>query len=463
LRTGGFSAIPSLLALIATRVMSAHHLLQLRIRTEGVDEHPPEPDRVPSAVGGAGSIFLHAAIALVAIWPFAALLPVSNATGAADAANAAKPEPEIIMVSPEALAATEEAKNANNKIPENLGLDLDDDTPHDPAFDYKIGKIVDRASRLYPFLTQPLALDPPKPSQRPGGSLTNPFEPASSIRTPLQLTDRELQKVIDSAWSRRHRWEPFQPIAALANAHDASDGQLPRLLREYVEQNGLQPYVDGATRDGRLWVQLGLAADHADFIGYITRYVREHAGTKASVELLFLLEKLAEASLDALVTLIDIDRQRDLGWTMRTHRFAYAAIVTLQDHYKSQLAQMTLTSRDDLVAYYDRIRLMILQAILDHAPGGYRATDARFLIGSILWKRGKLDDAERVWRQMRVDPADSYADSASRILYELRTWDSGAGNADAHRIDRILNAEQGLWIVRSYERLRTFGYRFDTF
>ena len=60
--------------------MSAHHLLQLRIRTEGVDEDPPEPDRVPATVGFGGSTFLHAAIALIAIWPFASLLPVSNAS-----------------------------------------------------------------------------------------------------------------------------------------------------------------------------------------------------------------------------------------------------------------------------------------------------------------------------------------------------------------------------------------------
>ena len=251
------------------------------------------------------------------------------------------------MVSPEALAKKEDA---NSGIPGDLGLDLDDNTPHDPAFSYKIGKIIDRASTLYPFLTQTLRLESSKTSQRLGKSVTYRFESARPPRTPLHLTDGELQTIIDAAWSRRHRWEPFQPIAALANAHDASDGQLPVLLRQYVEQNGLQPYVDGATRDGRLWVQLGLAADHADFIGYITRYTREHAGTKASVELLFLLEKLAEASLDALVTLLDIDRHRDLGWTMRTHRFAYAAIATIQDHYKTQLAQMRLTSRDDLIA-----------------------------------------------------------------------------------------------------------------
>jgi hypothetical protein len=239
------------------------------------------------------------------------------------------------------------------------------------------------------------------------------------------------------------------------------------LLREYVEQNGLQLYADDSTRDGRLWVQLGLAADHADFIGFITKYTREQPGTKASVELLFLLEKLAEASLDALVTLIDIDRHRDLGWTMRTHRFAYAAIATIQDHYKAQLAQMRLTSRDDLVAYYDRIRLTILRTILDSTPDGYRAADARFLMGSILWKRGKIEDAERVWRQMKIDasdPGDSYAEAAGRILAELRTWDAqDTRNVDANRIQRIIEAEQGLWLVRCYERLRKFGYRFDTF
>ena len=110
---------------------------------------------------------------------------------------------------------------------------------------------------------------------------------------------------------------------------------------------------------------------------------------------------------------------------------------------------------------------MILQTILDNTPAGYRATDARFLMGAILWKRGKIEDAERVWRRMKVDagdPGDSYAEAAGRILAELRTWDArDTRNVDAYRIDRIIDAEQGLWIVRSYERLRKFGYRFDTF
>lgn len=447
--------------------MSARHLLQLRIRTEGVDEHPPEPDRRADAIGAGGSIFIHAAIVLIAIWPFAALLTSSNPAGAANAA-AEKPAPkpdiiELIPVPPEAIAR----KDANDGFPPNLGLDLDDNTPHDAAFSYKIGKIVDRASTLYPFLTQTLKLESQKTSSRLGKSVTYRFESDRPPRTPLHLTESELQTIIDKAWSRRHRWDPFQPIAKLAEAHEANDGQLPLLLREYVEQNGLQLYADNDTRDGRLWVQLGLAADHLDFINFITQYTRDNVGTKASIELLFLLEKLAEASLDALVTLMDIDRHRDLGWTMRTHRFAYAAIATLQEHYKTRLAQMRLTSRDDLTAHYDRVRLTILQTILDGTPDGYRAADARFLMGAILWKRGQVVDAEKIWRAMQVDtsdPGDSYAEAATRILTELRMWDAPQnGNADAQRIDRILSAEQGLWLVRSYERLRKFGYRFNTF
>jgi hypothetical protein len=440
--------------------MSTHHLL-LRIRTVDVYEDPPEPNRVPSAIGFSGSVLVHATIALIAIWPFASRLPFSNASDAAGASQAAKKDPEITMVSPEALAPSEAAKNT---LPENLGIQLSDDTPHDPAFGYEVDKIVDRAASLYPFLTQRLDLEPEATSLKRGRRFVNPLASKEAPSTPLHLTDRELQAIIDQAWSRRHRWEPFQPIAALANAHDASDGQVPVLLREYVEQNGLQPYVDGASRDGRLWVQLGLAADHADFIGYITRYARERSGTKASVELLFLLEKLAEASLDALVTLIDTDRQRDLVWTMRTHRYAYAAIATLQDHYKTRLAQLRLTSRVELIAHYDQIRLTILQTILDTAPAGYRATDARFLIGAILWKGGKPDDATRVWRQMRDDSEASYGEAAVRMLTELRTPDGrDVQRIDPLRIRRIIDAEQGLWIVRSYERLRKFGYHFDTF
>src|SRR5689334_1098105 len=118
--------------------MSARHLLQLRIRTEGVDENPPEPDRVPPTIGASGSLFIHAAITLLAIWPFASILTQApNATEPAEK-PAAERHIEVVTVTPEALVKNDDA---NNGLPPNLGLTLDDNTPHDDAFDYKIGKI----------------------------------------------------------------------------------------------------------------------------------------------------------------------------------------------------------------------------------------------------------------------------------------------------------------------------------
>ena len=46
-------------------------------------------------------------------------------------------------------------------------------------------------------------------------------------------------------------------------------------MRRYVDQNLLQPYVDGRSRDARFWVTLGLSADHADVLAFIGAYVRE--------------------------------------------------------------------------------------------------------------------------------------------------------------------------------------------
>ncbi len=52
-----------------------------------------------------------------------------------------------------------------------------------------------------------------------------------------------------------------------------------------------------------MWAQLGLAADHVDFIDFVSEYASQHPSSKTTTELLFLVDKLAQASLDALVTL----------------------------------------------------------------------------------------------------------------------------------------------------------------
>jgi hypothetical protein len=213
-----------------------------------------------------------------------------------------------------------------------------------------------------------------------------------------------------------------------------------------------------------LWVELGLAADHVNFVGFVSRYASENPSSKATTELLFLLDQLAQASLDALVTLVNVSPNEDLTWTRRVNGDAFNLIGDLQRYYKEQLERKGLASAEALRAYYDHVRLTILTSILRTTPHGYRANDARFLIGTIYWAQGQAADALRSWRDIRIDPKDSYVTAYSDILRAIDDSPDRSGeNLNATRVYRALSAEHGRWISSSIDRLHRFGYHFDTF
>src|SRR4029079_12443655 len=130
-------------------------------------------------------------------------------------------------------------------------------------------------------------------------------------------------------------------------------------------QNGLQPYVDTTTRDPRFWTQLGLAADHRDFIDVLGGYTTDLGTTKASTELLYLLDKLVQASMDALTVLLDTDPAEQLQWTQTPNHGPYAAAVAIRNYYRDYLASERLASRELLLARYGDVRRRILEIILD--------------------------------------------------------------------------------------------------
>ena len=349
-----------------------------------------------------------------------------------------------------------------------------------PGFTFDAAKIESRAALLFPFLTPGLSLSrfALAPRLDPRDTFRDPFAPASDAqrkprgKPPLGMADPALQALVDRSWSRRNRWTPFQEILRLADGHDADAGRLPALLHEYEEQNGLQPYVDTVIRDPRLWTELGLAADHVEFIGFISRYAAEHPSTRATTELLFLLDKIAQASFDALVTLIDTIPDAQLEWTRASNADAFRFIADLRRHYQSVLRRKGLDSTEALTAFYERVRLDILSGILRTTPHAYRASDARFLIGAIYWRQGNAGDALRAWRAMTIDPDAAYASSIARITNTIAAETAGdRGNVDAaettrrlaQQISQILRAEHGRWIMFSLDRLHQFGFRFDTF
>ena len=334
-----------------------------------------------------------------------------------------------------------------------------------PGFTFDFGKIASRAPLLFPFVSPGLSLDRFALEAPRGGHLKIPDSlrrasqaPGGGSKPPLSMDEDGIQALIDKSWSRRDRWSVFHPVAALAGKHDADAGGLPVLFRQYAEQNGLQPYTDPGFRDPRLWTELGLAADHVEFVGFISQYTLEHPSTRGATELLFLLDKLTMASRDALVTLLDTNADADLRWTRRANAEAFSFIVQAQRHYNTVLENKKLLSRADLGAFYDSLRLQILSGILDTTPDGYRANDARFLMGAIYWKQGKKSEAVGIWRAVRADERDCFLAANRAIAAALQPAAAG-GPVSESEIERILAADTGRWLADSIDRLRQFGFR----
>jgi hypothetical protein len=409
-----------------------------------------------SAFGASATIHVLAVIATV--W-LAARSSVVLVPREASTAN----EPAVVLV--ESLPPS--ASTMETEAPDSLGIRINEDSSSVelPGFRFDFSKVVSRATTLFPFLAGSPSLERvTAPARHPTRvRLPNPLAagPSNEHKPPLVLGDAALQSVIDKSWSRRDRWRVFDAVAALANAHSPDQGRLPALLGAYVAQNGLQPYIDTSMRDPRLWVELGLAADHTDFIDFVSRFASRNPSTKATTELLFLLDKLAQGSLDALTTLVDTDPAEALQWTRNANAEAYNAIVTIRDHYRLLLERRSLLSGPALREHYDGVRLAILGSILMTTPGGYRAGDARYLIGAIYWKQGRAASARRMWKEIRVDPQDRYAVAAGEIAAAMRAAEERG--LDARRINRILEYEHGRWVSFSFDRLWEFGYRFDTF
>ena len=402
------------------------------------------------SLGFGTSMVLHAAAILVIVWSASRPAPPSL--------ESATPDPPAIVVADlrSADVPGPDIPVPREAVPSPLRIG---------AFRFDYRKIAERPTMLFPFLTRALPLERTVSLQPPaGGGRMQP--PASATVDPttrrLILSDGALQGLVDQAWSRRERWRPFRRIAALVTAHGPDDERVLALLQAYRDQNVLQPYVDATNHDPLVWVMLGIAADHGDFIDFVGKYASRNPSSKVTTELLFLLDELAQGSFDALCLLLDT-REHDLWWTRESNREAYDLFVAIQRHYRVQLRKSGVP-REGLGAYYDSVRLRLLAHIVRTSPEGYRINDALFLSGGIYWNQGRRAEAVRAWRQMAADPDDVYAEASSDITTALQGTTSEDGrDVDPAAIDRILSAEKARWADSSVRRLAQFGHSVDTF
>ena len=139
------------------------------------------------------------------------------------------------------------SSSTSEPVPDDVGIRVGEGAASIsiPGFIFDYSVIAHRASSLFPFLTGRLALERivATRSREVNTGLVNPFgrgRRSQNDKPPLALGATDRQALIDKSWSRRDRWPAFRSIAALADASNPDDGDLPTLLKSYVAQNGLQ-------------------------------------------------------------------------------------------------------------------------------------------------------------------------------------------------------------------------------
>src|SRR5688572_26191553 len=330
---------------------------------------------------------------------------------------------------------------------------------HDHVFDFDIEKIGTRIGRLFPF-NERISLASMTQTMGAGGDVKvfemPPHLPASSPA--LILSPLEMQTVLDASWSRRDRWDSFQQILDLVLHFDPQQGDLPTLLRRYVSDNLLQPFNGSRSPEPKVWGLLSVAADHFEFVRFIRTFVERVPSSKVTTELLFLLDKLVQANLQAALSLVTLDTSHGTEWTMRASPKGAEILVALKRDQERALATRGISDESGIARVYDDVRVGILEHLIRTTPQGYRINDAHFLIGEIYWQQGRRAEARDAWGKIEPDSSDDYfivySDVRASLAAEIRS---------RAPIDIALNKQTRRWLQTSSERLRHFGFRADRF
>jgi hypothetical protein len=325
---------------------------------------------------------------------------------------------------------------------------------------FNLARIAARRASLFPFLTADLSfLDRIANDFRADSAhLPNPLD--QSLRAqPLALDAVSMQHLIDESWSRRDRWQRFKPVADLLAGHDATVGQAPQLMREYLDQNLLQPYCAGKTKDGQFWALLENASDHAAFLEFIRRFSRTRSSSRTTTELLFLMDELAQASHEVASTVVATSVSKELAYSAVHAPRAALLAASIANDLRYWFASRRLSAQSDMRAAYDGVRLRVLATIVETTPNGYRESDARFLAGEILFRQSSVEEAMEWWRPMMPAAGDTYAGAARAIKNVI----DQPGPLNKFELWRILSTESARWAELNYNRMKQFGYRCDSY
>jgi len=309
---------------------------------------------------------------------------------------------------------------------------------------------------------------------------TDGIKKKNQRKTSLNIGDKDLQTLVDSAWARKDKYDKFKVLEPYFRDFDGNDGRLHELTQQYAEQNFMQPYslkTLSATALGFLEIN----SSYYEFYKFNTKYIEEHPSTKTSMEMVFFLEKMARGEHSSLEKFL---RTWSVGYFDRIKKSnteAYDLVNVLYDHYSKLLSEKGFfkTAKSELFSdvtiksidfdkireHYTGVRLAYLQRIIKESPDNYRLNDAYFLIGKIHLDKDDAETAIKTWKKMEHSNSkgDIYGEIENLILLATKNIKGKLNLNERLQIDNLLIMESRRIRELMIERLSKFGHTQYTF
>lgn len=207
-------------------------------------------------------------------------------------------------------------------------------------------------------------------------------------RQALSFPEPDRKKYFDSTLTKGKE-EQLADFLRSYGGYDFNEGDLPKAIRELYYEN-LQRIAYQFNSDPTYFMldYFQEALNKEDFLKRSLDLVSKKQRTKVSAELLFAIENIYEIQQRAWEQFF---RFRDLYPALPQQKKKEVRVETLRrvaERYTPQALRKGIKDYKSAFDIYSKRRVEIMDFLLRTSPGGYRANDALFQKGQILWDRG---------------------------------------------------------------------------
>ncbi len=220
----------------------------------------------------------------------------------------------------------------------------------------------------------------------------------------LVLADSEMQGILDGLITKPKNVQ-FYEIRKYAERYHPDEGDLPKLMQRFYFENIVRLAYDTLTifEDSLISYTIDYFEEQLnekELFDYALGYIREHQGSKTSVEFLFILENLFAIHKQALENMFNSYNIAKEERLLFKDDSMLTTIISVYERYTNSLRENGLDTEEKILQEYDNTKIKILEQIIKTTPNGYRLDDALYKMGLVYWLQENNNQAIEYWKMI---------------------------------------------------------------